>query len=94
MKLLKLRSLQRCRLRSLEVFEEDVARILMTSNHDRTRRDASKLIKRRFDKEIGRNWLTDRVSDDWNRFSCHVVSAESIADLKRRLDSFRYRDAR
>ncbi len=31
---------------------------------------------------------TDRVADEWNRLSNHVVSANTIATFKIRLDKF------
>ena len=40
------------------------------------------LEKFRFRREIGRNWFTDRVVDEWNRFSNHIVSAETMGVLK------------
>ena len=44
--------------------------------------------------EIGRNWFSNRVVDDWNRLTSHVVSAESLDSFKRRLDKFMDRDDR
>ena len=42
--------------------------------------------KCRYNKEIGENWFANRLVDNWNRRSYEVVSAESIASFKRRLD--------
>ena len=47
-----------------------------------------KLEKFRFRIEIGRNWITNRVVDEWNRLSNHIVSAEKMKSFKRRLDNF------
>ena len=45
-----------------------------------------KLEKCRFNKEIGRNWFTNRMVNDWNRLSQQVASAQTIGSFKRRLD--------
>ncbi len=47
-----------------------------------------KLNKFRFNKHIRMNWFTDRVVDEWNRLSSHVVSANTINTFKKRLDKF------
>ena len=44
--------------------------------------------------EIGRNWFTNRVVDDWNRLSSQVANANWIGSFKRRLDIFMDGDAR
>ena len=41
-----------------------------------------KLEKFRFKKEIGKNWFTNRIVDEWNRLSSHVVSPKSIGCFK------------
>ena len=38
----------------------------------------------RFRKEIGRNWFLNRVVDEWNGFSNHIVSAETMKSFKKR----------
>ncbi|ORD92985.1 hypothetical protein ECANGB1_2036 [Enterospora canceri] len=95
LKLLKLHSLERRRVRGdlIEVFKwvkgfnkGDVGKVLTISSQDRTRNYGFKLEKCRFNKEIGRNWFTNRVVDDWNRLSQQVVSAQIIGSFKRRLD--------
>ena len=47
-----------------------------------------KLDKFRFRKEIGKNWFTNRVVDEWNKLSINVVNAETIDSFKTRLDKF------
>ena len=103
LKLLKLHSLERRRVRGdlIEVFKwvksfnkEDVGKALTISRQDRTRNNGFKLEKCRFNKEIGRNWFTNRMVDDWNRFSQQVVSAKTIGSFKRRLDDFMDGDER
>ena len=42
----------------------DVRKILTISSQDRTRNNGYKLEKCRYNKEIGRNWFTNRVVDD------------------------------
>ena len=63
--------------------------LCVLSFHRREYRRASLLEKCRFSKEIGRNWFTKRVVDDWNRLSHQVVSAQIIRSFKKRLDDFR-----
>ena len=48
----------------------------------------------KFKKEIGKNWFTNRVVDEWNRLSSHVVNAKSIGCFKNRLDKFMDSDDR
>ena len=97
LKLLGLHSLERRRLRGdlIEVFKwyrgynkGDVSKILRISNHDRSRNNGFKLEKFRFKKEIGRNWFSNRVVDEWNGLSKQVVSAKSLGSFKSRLDKF------
>ena len=68
--------------------------ILMVSKQDRTGSNGSKLEKCSSNKEIDRNWFANRVVDDWNKLSYEVVSAESKASFKRRLDKVMDGDAR
>ncbi len=42
----------------------------------------------RYNKDTGKNWFTNRVVDEWNRLSSHVVSANTIDTFKKRLDKF------
>ena len=78
LRLLKFHPLERCRVRGdlIEVFKwvkgfnkGHVGKVLTISSRDRTRNNGFKLEKCGFNKEIGRNWLTNRVVDDWNRLS-------------------------
>ncbi len=54
----------------------------------RTRSNGLNLDKFRFNKDIGKNWFTNRVVDEWNRLSSHVVSGNTIDTFKKRLDRF------
>ena len=45
-------------------------------------------------QEIVRNWFSNRMVDEWDRFSNHIVSAETIGSFKRRLDKFMNEDDR
>ena len=85
----------------IEIFEwgkgfnkGDVRKVLMISSQDRTKNNGFKLEKCRYSKEIGRNWLTNRMVDDWNILSHQVVSAQTIGSFKRRLDDFMDGDGR
>ena len=72
----------------------DINKVLIASNQDRTRSNGFKLDKFRFRKEIGRNWFTNRVVDEWNGLTAHVINANTIESFKRRLDAFMDRDSR
>ncbi len=47
-----------------------------------------KLEKYRFRREIGRHWFINRVVDEWDKLSNHIVSAGTIACFKSRLDNY------
>ena len=66
----------------------DIDKVLIISEQDRTRSNGFKLDKFRFRREIGRNWFTNRVVDEWNKLSNFVVSAGTLESFKRRLDRF------
>ncbi len=53
-----------------------------------SRSNGSKLSKFRFNKDIGKNWFTHRVVDEWNRRSSHVVGGNTLDTFKKRLDKF------
>ena len=97
LKELNLHSLQRRRLRGdlIEVFKwikginkGDLYEVLIPKNDTRTRGNGYKLDKFRFRKDIGKNWFTNRVVDQWNKLSKYVVDANSIESFKWRLDKF------
>ena len=97
LKRLNLHSLERRRLRGdlIEVFKwfkginkGDIAKVLKVKEQGRTRTHGYKLDKFRFRKEIGKNWFTNRVVDEWNKLSVNVVNAETIDSFKTRLDKF------
>ena len=94
---LKLHSLERRRVRGdlIEVYKwmrgfntGNVNKVLVVSEPGRTRSNGFKLEKFRFNKDIGKNWFINRVMDEWNRLSSHVVSANTINTFKNRLDDF------
>ena len=72
----------------------DVEKVLTIISQDRTRNNGFKLEKCRFNKEIGKNWFTNRVVDDWNRLNQQVVNAKTIGSFKRRLEDFMDGDGR
>ena len=97
LRMLNLHSLERRRLRGdlIEVFKwyrgynkGDVSKILRISNQDRTRNNGFKIEKSRYKKELGKNWFSNRVVDEWNRLSSQVVGAKTIESFKRRLDKY------
>ncbi len=47
-----------------------------------------KIGKFRLNKDIGKNWFTNRVVDEWNRLSSTVVSANTTDTFNIRLDKF------
>ena len=55
---------------------------------DITRNNGFKLEKFRFKREIGDNWFSNRVVDDWNRLNNHIVSAQTLGSFTKRLDKF------
>lgn len=60
---------------------------MLYSNQERRRNNRFKLNKRRFNKEIRKNWFTNRAVNDRTRLSYHVVTAESKGKGER-LDRF------
>ncbi len=66
----------------------DINKVLVVREQGRTRSNEFKLHKFRFSKDIGKNCFTNRVVDEWNRLSSHVVSANTMDSFKRRLDKF------
>ncbi len=72
----------------------DINQVLLVSNQVRTRTNVYKLDKFRFKKEIGKNWFTNRVVEEWNKLSKKVVSARTINCFKRRLDKYMDEDDR
>ena len=103
LKRLNLHSLERRRVRGdlIEVFkwvkginEGNIKQVIDLSKQNRTRSNGFKLEKLRFRTNIGKNWFTNRVVNDWNSLSKHVVEAESINSFKRRLDEYMDRDDR
>ena len=103
LKRLNLHSLERRRVRGdlIEVFkwvkginEGNIKQVIDFSKQNRTRSNGFKLEKLRFRTNIGKNWFTNRVVNDWNSLSKHVVEAESINSFKRRLDEYMDRDDR
>ena len=100
---LNLHSLERRRARGdlIEVFKwmkgfnkGDINKILKVKDLTRTRGHGFKLDKFRFRKEIGKWWFSNRVVNDWNRLSSHVVEANTLESFKRRLDCFMDQDDR
>ncbi len=72
----------------------DVNKVLIVREQGRTRSNGFKLDKFRFNKDIGKNWLTNRIVDEWSRLGSHVVSGNTINTFKKRLDKFMDREDR
>ncbi len=66
----------------------DINKVLIVREQGRTRSNGFKLDKFRFNKDIGKNWFTNKVVNEWNRLSSHVVSGNTMDSFKRRLDEF------
>ncbi len=62
--------------------------MLIVKEQGRTRSNGFKLDKFRFSKDIGKNWFTNRVVDEWNRLSSLVERGNTIDTFKKRLDKF------
>ena len=45
----------------------DITNVLMVNNQNKTRNGVFKLEKIKFRREIGRNWFSNRVDNEWNR---------------------------
>ncbi|MDJ0596593.1 MAG: reverse transcriptase family protein [Pleurocapsa sp. MO_226.B13] len=95
LKKLKLHSLERRRVRGdlIEVFKwlrglnrGDINRILRLNQTDRTRNNGFKLDKFRFRKDLGRNWFSNRVVNEWNSLPYEVVNSASVNSFKHRVD--------
>ena len=56
----------------------DINKVLRANNQDRTRNKGFKLEKFRFRREIGRNWFSNRIVDEWNGLSNNIVSAQTM----------------
>ncbi len=64
----------------------DTNKALVIKEQGRTHSNRFKLEKFRLSKDIGKNWFTSRVVNEWNRLSSHVVSANTMDSFMRRLD--------
>ena len=62
--------------------KENISKIPSVNNQDITRNNGFKLKKFRFRREIGRNWFSNRVVDEWNR----PIRAQTSGSFQRRLD--------
>ena len=60
----------------------DINKVLIVKEKVRTRTNGFKLDKFRYRKNIGKNWFTNRVVEEWNKLSKHVVSAGTVDTFK------------
>ena len=56
----------------------DISKIFKFNNQDIIRNNGFKLDKLRFRREMGRNWFSNRVVDEWNRLSIYIGSAQTL----------------
>ena len=64
----------------------DISKVLIAKKKVRTRTDGFKLTKFRLRKDIGEHWFINRVAEEWNKLSKHVISAGTVDTFKKRLD--------
>ena len=92
---LNLHSLKRRKVRGdlKEVFKwvkgfnkGNINKIIIVKEKVRTRTNGFKLDKFRYRKDIGKNWFTNRVVEELNKISKHVVSSWTVDTFKKRLD--------
>ena len=70
----------------------EISKFIRVNNQDITINNGFKLEKFLFRREIGRNWFSNRVVNEWNRFNNHIVSAQTLGSFNRRLDKFMDKD--
>ncbi len=66
----------------------DINKVLFVREQGMTRCNGFKLDKFRFNKDMGKNWIANRIVDEWNRLSSHVVNANTIDTFKKTLNRF------
>ncbi len=72
----------------------DINKVLVLREQGGTRSNGFKQDKFSFSKDVGKNCFTNRVANEWNKLSSHVVSANTIDSFKRRLDKFMHGEDR
>ena len=99
---LNLYSLEKRRLRGdmIEVWKimkgkENINRgsLFTIEEHGVTRSNGFKIIGKRFNTEIARNFFTYRVVNEWNKIPYNVINCETLDTFKKRLDKY-YADRR
>ena len=63
-----------------------INKVLMIKEKVRTRANGFKLYKFKYRKDIGKNYFTNKVVEEWNKLGKHVVSAGTVKTFKKRLD--------
>ena len=74
--------------------QEDMHKVFIVKEKARIRSYGFNLVKFRYRKDIGKNWFTNRVVEEWNKLSKHVVSAGIVNTFKKRLDNLMDVEAR
>jgi len=72
-------------LKGIEITDQNLYFQMAPHHHD-LRGHSLKLYKKRSKTQLRRNFFSNRVVDDWNRLSQHVVDSENVNTFKRRLD--------
>ena len=60
--------------------------ILIVKEKVKTRTNGFKLHKFRYGNDIGKNWLSNSVVEEWNKLSKHLVSAGTVDTFRKRFD--------
>ena len=63
----------------------DINKVFVVKEKVRTRTNGFKLDKFRYRKDIGKDWFTNRVVEEWSKLSKYVVSAGTVDTFKKRL---------
>ena len=66
--------------------KRDINKVLIVKEKIRTQTNGFKLDNFRFRKDIGTNWFTNCVVEEWDKLSKQVVRAGTVDTLKKRLD--------
>ena len=61
--------------------KRDINKVFIVKEKERTRTNGFKLDKFRYRKDIGKNWFTNRVIEEWNKLSKHVASVGTVDTL-------------
>ena len=63
--------------------KKDINKIIIVKEEVRARINGFKLDMFRFRKDVNKNWFTNKVVEEWNKLSKHMVSTGTIDILKK-----------